>query len=63
MVELMAGKMQWTNALSTRPSLEAAVAEVVEVATSALQAPIDLGIVFISSAFTSEYPRLLPLLK
>lgn len=63
MVELMADKMQWANALSTRPSLEAAVAEVVEVATSALQAPIDLGIVFISSAFTSEYPRLLPLLK
>ena len=62
MVELMADKMQWVNALSTRPSLEAAVAEVVERAENALQAPADLGLVFISSAFTSEYPRLLPLL-
>ncbi len=62
MVELMADTMQWANALSTRPSLEAAVAEVVELASSSLQAPADLGLVFISSAFTSEYPRLLPLL-
>ncbi|HCF29002.1 MAG TPA: hypothetical protein DEV81_17775, partial [Cyanobacteria bacterium UBA11049] len=59
----MANKMQWVNALSTRPSLEAAVAEVVERAENALQAPADLGLVFISSAFTSEYPRLLPLLQ
>lgn len=59
----MADKMQWVNALSTRPSLEAAVAEVVECADSLLQAPADLGLVFISSAFTSEYPRLLPLLQ
>jgi len=59
----MVEKMQWTNALSTRPSLEAAVAEVVERVTSSLNAPIDLGLVFISSAFTSEYSRLLPLLQ
>jgi small ligand-binding sensory domain FIST len=59
----MADQMQWANALSTRPSLEAAVADVVEHATSSLQAPADLGLVFISSAFTSEYPRLLPLLQ
>lgn len=59
----MADKMKWANALSTRPSLEAAVAEVVEVASASLQAPADLGLVFISSAFTSEYPRLLPLLQ
>ncbi len=59
----MADKMKWANALSTRPSLEAAVAEVVELASSSLQAPADLGLVFISSAFTSEYPRLLPLLQ
>ncbi|MDM9382490.1 FIST N-terminal domain-containing protein [Chlorogloeopsis sp. ULAP01] len=58
----MADQMQWTNALSTRPSLEAAVADVVERATSSLSAPADLGLVFISSAFTSEYSRLLPLL-
>lgn len=59
----MTDKMQWANALSTRPSLEAAVADVVERASAYLQAPVDLGIVFISSAFTSEYPRLLPLLQ
>lgn len=59
----MADKIQWANALSTRPSLEAAVADVVERASSSLQAPADLGLVFISSAFTSEYPRLLPLLQ
>ncbi|WP_318528431.1 FIST signal transduction protein [Plectonema radiosum] len=54
--------MQWANALSTRPSLEAAVADVVQRAVSSLTAPADLGLVFISSAFTSEYSRLLPLL-
>ncbi|WP_017651374.1 FIST signal transduction protein [Fortiea contorta] len=58
----MAEKMQWANALSTRPSLEAAVTEVVERAVSLLSAPADLGLVFISSAFASEYSRLLPLL-
>lgn len=63
MVKLMADQMQWTNALSTRPSLEAAVAEVIERSSKSLQAPADLGLVFISSAFTSEYPRLLPLLE
>ncbi len=63
MVKLMADQMQWANALSTLPSLEAAVADVVERASSLLQAPADLGLVFISSAFASEYPRLLPLLQ
>lgn len=55
--------MQWANALSTRPSLEAAVAEVVERTQQALSAPANFGIVFISTAFTSEYPRLMPLLQ
>jgi small ligand-binding sensory domain FIST len=58
----MTDQMQWANALSTRPSLEAAVTEVVEQAVSSLTAPADLGLVFISSAFASEYSRLLPLL-
>jgi small ligand-binding sensory domain FIST len=58
----MADQMQWANALSTRPSLEAAVADVVQRAVSSLTAPADLGLVFISSAFASEYSRLLPLL-
>ena len=55
--------MQWTSALSTRPFLEAAVEEVVVQAQAALQDPADLGFVFISSAFASEYSRLLPLLR
>ncbi|MBD2136335.1 FIST C-terminal domain-containing protein [Anabaena sp. FACHB-1237] len=59
----MADQMQWANALSNRSSLEAAVTEVVEKAVSSLTVPADLGIVFISSAFMSEYSRLLPLLK
>ncbi|CDN13700.1 MAG: FIST C-terminal domain-containing protein [Richelia sp.] len=58
----MTEQIHWTNALSTRPSLEAAVADVVQQATSSLKAPADLGFVFISSAFMSEYSRLLPLL-
>ncbi len=59
----MADQMQWANALSTLPSLEAAVTDVVQQAVSSLTAPADLGLVFISSAFTSEYSRLLPLLR
>jgi small ligand-binding sensory domain FIST len=58
----MADQMQWANALSTHPSLEAAVTDVVERAVASLTAPADLGLVFISSAFASEYSRLLPLL-
>jgi small ligand-binding sensory domain FIST len=58
----MADQMQWTNALSTHPSLEAAITDVVEQAAASLTAPADLGLVFISSAFMSEYSRLLPLL-
>jgi small ligand-binding sensory domain FIST len=61
-IHLMPDQMQWANALSTRPSLEAAIIEVVERATSQLTKPADLGLVFISSAFTSEFSRLLPLL-
>ncbi|AFY56649.1 hypothetical protein Riv7116_4218 [Rivularia sp. PCC 7116] len=58
----MAEQMQWTNALSTRPSLEAAISEVVEEASRKLSTQANLGIAFISSAFTSEYSRFLPLL-
>lgn len=63
MKELMVDRMQWANAVSTRASLEAAVAEVVEYASASLQSPADLGFVFISAAYTSEYPRLIPLLQ
>ena len=63
MADSASNSMQWVSALSTRPSLEAAVNEVVTSAQAALAAPADLGLVFISSTFASEYPRLLPLLN
>jgi small ligand-binding sensory domain FIST len=59
----MANSIQWANALSTRPSLEAAVAEVVDRVQQSLTATPDLGLVFISSAYASEYSRVMPLLK
>lgn len=55
--------MQWVSTLSTRASLEAAVEEVVRQAKSALVGEADLAIVFISAAFASEYPRLMPLMQ
>ena len=55
--------MKWVSALSTRPSLEGAIAEAVEQAQGRLQGTADLAIVFISSAFTSEFSRLMPLLQ
>ncbi|MEM6425855.1 MAG: FIST N-terminal domain-containing protein [Cyanobacteria bacterium P01_D01_bin.128] len=59
--------MQWTSALSTRASLETAIDDVVEQTQQALAASPgaspDVGFVFISSAFASEFPRLLPLLR
>ncbi|NJN87316.1 MAG: hypothetical protein HC881_14695 [Leptolyngbyaceae cyanobacterium SL_7_1] len=59
----MSQSMQWVSALSTEPSLEAAIAEVVNQAQAALEVTPDLGLVFISSAFASEYPRIMPLLR
>ncbi|MBW4548920.1 MAG: FIST C-terminal domain-containing protein [Symplocastrum torsivum CPER-KK1] len=59
----MTNSIQWANALSTRPSLEAAVAEVVDRVQQSLTASPDLGLVFISSAYASEYSRVMPLLK
>jgi small ligand-binding sensory domain FIST len=59
----MANAIKWANALSTRPSLEAAVSEVVDRVEQSLSQPADLGLVFISSAYASEYSRLIPLLK
>lgn len=63
MAQSMTDQMKWVSALSTQPSLEAAIHDVVDQAQQSLQAPADLGLVFISSAFASEYPRLMPLLK
>jgi small ligand-binding sensory domain FIST len=55
--------MKWASAISTRPSLENAVREVTQQALAQLPAAPHLAIVFISSAFASEYSRLLPLLR
>jgi small ligand-binding sensory domain FIST len=57
-------QMKWVSALSTRPSLEAAIQEVAEQSQQSLQdhSP-DFGMVFISSTFMSEYSRLMPLLQ
>jgi small ligand-binding sensory domain FIST len=55
--------MRWANAISTRPSLEAAMQEVIESCQSILQVPADLGMIFISASFASEYSRLMPLLQ
>ncbi|MBE9113472.1 FIST C-terminal domain-containing protein [Nodosilinea sp. LEGE 07298] len=55
--------MEWANAVSTCPSLEGAVKEVVEQLKGRLTATPDLGLVFISASFTSEFARLLPLLQ
>ncbi|MGF1567974.1 MAG: FIST N-terminal domain-containing protein [Nodosilinea sp.] len=54
--------MKWANALSTRASLEAAVEEVAEQLRANFDSEPDLGLVFISSSFTSEFSRLLPLI-
>lgn len=62
-VKAMVNPMQWANALSTRPSLEAAIAEVLDRTQGALSAPADFGLVFISSAYASEYSRVIPLLQ
>ena len=59
----MTNQIEWANALSTRPSLEAAVEEVAERASKSLQGAADLAVVFISSAFASEYSRLMPLFE
>jgi small ligand-binding sensory domain FIST len=55
--------MKWINALSTRASLEQAIKEVVNQAKAELQAEPDLALVFISSAFASEFSRVAPLLR
>ncbi len=52
-----------TNALSSLPSLEMAIAELVEKLKANFSGTADLGVLFISSAYASEYPRLMPLLK
>ena len=55
--------MQWTCALSSKASLEAALQDVVDRASRDLGAAPTLAFLFISSAFTSEYSRILPLMN
>lgn len=55
--------MKWANALSTRASLEAAVTEVCDHLDQQLPGEATLALVFISTAFASEYSRLMPLLQ
>lgn len=55
--------MQWVSALSTKASLEAAVQDLVEQVQAQLHGSPDLGLVFISAAYGSEFMRLLPLLN
>ncbi|MBD2101066.1 FIST C-terminal domain-containing protein [Leptolyngbya sp. FACHB-261] len=56
--------MHWACALSKRASLEAAVAEVADQAQQDLGPfPPHLGLFFVSNTFSSDYPRLLPLLQ
>lgn len=55
--------MKWVSGISTKVSLEAAIQDVTEKVLGGLEGRSpDFGIVFISNAFTSEYPRLMPLL-
>jgi small ligand-binding sensory domain FIST len=58
----MTERLQWINALSTRPSLETAIAEVVEKVESKMSGNPDLGIFFISSAYATDFTRVMPLL-
>ncbi len=58
----MTEPMQWVNAISTRLSLESAISEVTERIQQQLSGSADLGFLFISSAYASEYPRVVRLL-
>jgi small ligand-binding sensory domain FIST len=58
----MSDRLEWVNALSTRASLEAAVTEITHSIKQVFSGKPDLGILFISSAYASEYPRIIPLL-
>jgi len=59
----MSNAIVCANALSTLPSLEMAIAELVEKLEVSFSGTPDLGLIFISAAYSSEYSRLMPLLK
>jgi len=55
--------MKWVTSVSTKISLEAAVQDLAQqVLTGLGDRSLDLGFLFVSRAFASDYPRLLPLL-
>ena len=55
--------MKWITSLSTKISLEAAVQDLSQQVLAAMgERSLDLGFLFVSTAFASDYPRLLPLL-
>lgn len=58
----MTHSLRWVNALSTQPSLERALDEVIAKVQEQMPGPGDLAIVFLSSSFASDAPRLMPLL-
>lgn len=55
-------RMQWINALSTRPSLETAISEVVDRIRQSMSGNPDIGILFVSSAYATDFPRIMPLM-
>jgi small ligand-binding sensory domain FIST len=55
--------MQWSSVISKLPSLEAAISEIADRAKAMLQSPPTAGFLFVSSAFASEYPRVMPLMR
>ena len=59
----MPASLQWANALSLQPSLEAALDEAIATAQSQLTGSVDLAILFVSASFASDAPRVIPLLK
>ncbi|ELR98505.1 FIST C-terminal domain-containing protein [Gloeocapsa sp. PCC 73106] len=55
--------IEWINVLSTRPSLEGALDEIAEKVEPSWAKTANLGILFVASAYVSEYSRVIPLLR
>lgn len=54
---------KWVSTLSHKASLEAALKDVITQGCEQLAVPPTLGFIYVSSAFTSEYSRLMPLIE
>ncbi len=55
--------LQWANALSTQPALEAALSEAIAIAREQITGSVDLAIIFLSASFASDASRVMPLLQ